>query len=100
MKVYEAPSAIKDEEDNDEEVEYAYRHVGAKEHPHIPNNVRGIFSALGGLINYFRNCLQVYHSLQRPVQGRSPPNATSQTLHKYRGPEVVTTSNRIQESCI
>lgn len=45
---------------------------------------------------------QVYRSLQRPSRNPGIPSIPgTQTLsHKYRGPEVVTTSNRIQESCI
>ncbi|XP_017784081.1 PREDICTED: hemicentin-1-like isoform X2 [Nicrophorus vespilloides] len=79
MKVYEPPKQKIDE--NEDEVEdFEFRHV-AKE-KHIPSQT-------------------VYRSLQR--QNRIPVSAVtgSQTLtHKYRGPEVVTTSNRIQESCI
>ncbi|KAK5647878.1 hypothetical protein RI129_002770 [Pyrocoelia pectoralis] len=79
-KIYQLPNTREDE-DNEEEVEdYDFKHV-AKD-THIPNQT-------------------VYRSLQRPTRNALPGIQGSQTLtHKYRGPEVVTTSNRIQESCI
>ncbi|XP_060536558.1 neural cell adhesion molecule 1 isoform X2 [Cylas formicarius] len=86
MKVYEyEPPGCREEDDPEDEGEgYAFKHV-AKESI-VPNQT-------------------IYRSLQRP--NRTPSSGTlqvmssSQTLtHKYRGPEVVTTSNRIQESCI
>ncbi|XP_066142389.1 neural cell adhesion molecule 2-like isoform X1 [Euwallacea fornicatus] len=85
MKVYEyEPPGCRDEDDPEDEGEgYAFKHV-AKDSL-LPNQT-------------------VYRSLQRPNRTNSsnPSLMTgSQTLtHKYRGPEVVTTSNRIQESCI
>ncbi|CAG9813037.1 unnamed protein product [Phaedon cochleariae] len=88
MKMYEPPGAR--EEDNlmeDEGEEYDFRNV-AKERTHVPSNHN------------------IYRSLQRPSRATvgipsMPSMPSSQTLtHKYRGPEVVTTSNRIQESCI
>ncbi|KAJ8936310.1 hypothetical protein NQ318_010348 [Aromia moschata] len=81
MKVYEPPGSREEEDLEEEGEEYDFRHV-AKE-THNPSQT-------------------VYRSLQRP--SRNPGIAAipgTQTLtHKYRGPEVVTTSNRIQESCI
>ncbi|XP_063921437.1 contactin-1 [Zophobas morio] len=80
MKVYEPPGSREEEDIEDEGEEYDFRHV-AKE-THIPNQT-------------------VYRSLQRPGRNPATPNPGTQTLtHKYRGPEVITTSNRIQESCI
>ncbi|KAK9709842.1 CD80-like C2-set immunoglobulin domain [Popillia japonica] len=80
MKVYE-PARIRSDDDNEEEgEEYDFRHI-AKE-THIPNQT-------------------VYRSLQRTGRPQVATIPGSHTLtHKYRGPEVVTTSNRIQESCI
>ncbi|XP_022903611.1 neural cell adhesion molecule 2 isoform X2 [Onthophagus taurus] len=81
MKTYEPAHTRLDEDNEDEADEYDFRHVTKESH--IPNQT-------------------VYRSLQRTT--RVPVVATipgSHTLtHKYRGPEVVTTSNRIQESCI
>ncbi|KAL1513906.1 hypothetical protein ABEB36_003245 [Hypothenemus hampei] len=86
MKVYEyePPGCREDDDQEDEGEGYAFRHAIAKE-THAPNQA-------------------IYRSLQRPnrTNTKNPTLITgSQTLtHKYRGPEVVTTSNRIQESCI
>ncbi|XP_050294680.1 hemicentin-1 isoform X2 [Anthonomus grandis grandis] len=88
MKIYEyePPGGRDHEDDPDDEGEgYAFKH-SAKEPYHVPNQT------------------MMYRSLQRPLP-RPVPAPTmlsgSQTLtHKYRGPEVVTTSNKIQESCI
>lgn len=81
MKVYEPQQVQQDVDgEEDEADDFDFRHVAKDKHN--PNQT-------------------MYRSLQRPV--RNPVNALSgsQTLtHKYRGPEVVTTSNRIQESCI
>ncbi|KAJ8981819.1 hypothetical protein NQ317_007405 [Molorchus minor] len=82
MKVYEPPGSREEEDLEDEGEEYDFRHV-AKETQN-PNQT-------------------VYRSLQRPSRNSPviPAIPGTQTLsHKYRGPEVVTTSNRIQESCI
>ncbi|CAH0550173.1 unnamed protein product [Brassicogethes aeneus] len=81
MKVYEPPGSREDDEIDEESEEYDFRRV-AKE-SHIPNQT-------------------VYRSLQRPSRNPVVPTipGTQTLMHKYRGPEVVTTSNRIQESCI
>ncbi|KAF5299126.1 hypothetical protein FQR65_LT09484 [Abscondita terminalis] len=79
-KIYQLPNTREDEENEEETDDYDFKHV-AKE-THIPNQT-------------------MYRSLQRPTRNPLPGMQGSQTLtHKYRGPEVVTTSNRIQESCI
>lgn len=83
IKVYEPPGA-RDEDLEEEGEEYDFRQV-AKESPHIPSSQT------------------IYRSLQRPNNRNAtlPPLTGTHTItHKYRGPEVVTTSNRIQESCI
>ncbi|XP_018571511.1 uncharacterized protein LOC108911149 [Anoplophora glabripennis] len=81
MKVYEPPGSREEDDFEDDGDEYDFRHV-AKE-PLNPSQT-------------------VYRSLQRPNRNPGIPTIPgTQTLsHKYRGPEVVTTSNRIQESCI
>ncbi|KAG5867024.1 hypothetical protein JTB14_037111 [Gonioctena quinquepunctata] len=83
MKVYEPPGSREEDDLEDEVQEYDFRHV-AKEMTHVPSSQT------------------IYRSLQRPNRTAVLPTMSStQTLtHKYRGPEIVTTSNRIQESCI
>ncbi|XP_076260413.1 sidestep IV transmembrane protein isoform X2 [Rhynchophorus ferrugineus] len=100
MQVYEyEPPGCREEEDVEDDGEgYAFKH--AAKDTHLPTQtVYNYFP-----VKYTNHRALMYRSLQRPCRTNpvTPPAiAGSQTLtHKYRGPEVVTTSNRIQESCI
>ncbi|CAH1987508.1 unnamed protein product, partial [Acanthoscelides obtectus] len=91
IKVYE-PRRTREEEDLEEDTEPDFdsfrQHLAKDSALHTTHNPS----------NHM-----VYRSLQRPNSQRHPISGLSgaQTLtHKYRGPEVVTTTNRIQESCI